>query len=153
MGSHLLREDGNHLEGAVDIPAEEGEAVHNLRGEVAHTPQLQGAAGDILQVQGSHQWVELLGIHQVAVEGSQWGAGPQRVGLRSSAEVAEEEDQHREQRIQVHREGLLEEIQQGEESPVPRLEGDIRQEQGDSLLPQEGEGNPREQGDSHRVRL
>ena len=57
------------------------------------------------------------------------------------------------QRIQVHREGLLEEIQQGEESPVPRLEGDIRQEQGDSLLPQEGEGNPREQGDSHRVRL
>ena len=57
------------------------------------------------------------------------------------------------QRIQVHQEGLLEEIQQGEESPVPRLEGDIHQEQGDSLLPQEGEGNPREQGDSHRVRL
>ena len=52
-----------NLEGAVDIPAEEGEAVRNLRGEVAHTPRLQGAAGDILQVQGSHQWVELLGIH------------------------------------------------------------------------------------------
>ena len=53
-----------NLEGAVDIPVEEGEAVRNLRGEVAHTLRLQGAAGDILQVQGSHQWVELLGIHQ-----------------------------------------------------------------------------------------
>ena len=44
-----------NLEGAVDIPVE-GEAVCiPLQGEVGHNPRLQGAAGDIPQVQGSHQ--------------------------------------------------------------------------------------------------
>ena len=65
MNLDISKKKKTNLEGAVDIPAE-GEAVRiPQRGEVAHTPRLQGAAaGDIPLVLGSHQWEELvLGIH------------------------------------------------------------------------------------------
>lgn len=64
MDFDIKKKKKTNLEGAVDIPAEgeavriplRGEAVRSpLRGEVVHIPRLQGAAGDIPPVQGSHQ--------------------------------------------------------------------------------------------------